>query len=1005
MANLSDIFDWFSVGRTPTAQQFRDTFSSFFHKSEKLPQTAIYGLTDDLNDKASKNDLANATTKFKGYHTSLDLLQAEYPQASNKKDFYAWVGTPYPGTVYKVYADGGAWTDTGEVPTQQEIDLAEYVKKQTIYNVSQTNNNYAYVDKQTARNAVPSDKRKRGQIISYQLVTGEVVTEQFIGDDVTNWWWESFWRSDRQYLVTWGLGLAPLVLSDENDNIVVKIRHEIYVFNIAGVEVARTTTIEAAKPSYTLKPNEILYFNIKNLSFEIKKFANVIPPDVVIICYNNSGYACGGIYQDIRSQYQSKLARITYNDYSLIKINTIAKTLTIPKDIIVRCGDKAYYSFETDFVLSLNNPVSSNMNLVFDISQEKFSLQSYWALQKNDNIFIVANIHIPTGYCSLDHYIINDIPNYSYFSSSLEMEQIVWTQEPSVVRVDGTTDLKVAIKGTMYIVLNSGKQLLSHIYDANATNDYIVPTNNVLLYDVANKKFVVQNNNANRLGFILLLSNYSGRALNGQITKSINQLTSTYVPNYFVTHGGGELPDIKLAGNTIRVRFRNSIYIADKDGRSVASKSFNSTNNEYVVNPNYQLIFNIDNAGLELISNNAVHPFRYVLLINNAWGQPTSGQLMNAWFASNSTIQKRHATTLSKFVKKADYTGSQGMTIIKNELWSFHASNSENTNIAYIERKDLDNNYERLTPYKHNLGHAASADYSLNYDVLMVANGGDRPRAPRLDLILNTSQLIGSSIEQIIDFNDKKRVLTIKLHTDKKQIGGSGSDCIACFGEDKNMVYILTAGNTWLTPQRIFKGILGTGDNDFSDKSANKDDATAWGTFISGKGENEFNGTLKILSSYTGDILDTYQGCCFKDGYLWLSMGMETPRVAKIKCYFPDFYRVEDMIDFQMHNPDGTLVEYEPEGICFNNEYLLMTIISNTRPNQLIAIPVFGKQGGIGTIGQKTKFDFLVNHNPNIQITPLSAVNDLYIDSIDSDGFTVKSVSGGSGSFNWTACV
>lgn len=194
MANLSDIFDWFSVGRTPTAQQFRDTFSSFFHKSEKLPQTAIYGLTDDLNDKASKNDLANATTKFKGYHTSQDLLQAEYPQASNKKDFYAWVGTPYPGTVYKVYADGGAWTNTGEVPTQQEIDLAEYVKKQTIYNVSQSNNSYAYVDKQTARNAVPANKRAKTQILIYTLADNILVTEQFIGTDISEWEVESNWK-------------------------------------------------------------------------------------------------------------------------------------------------------------------------------------------------------------------------------------------------------------------------------------------------------------------------------------------------------------------------------------------------------------------------------------------------------------------------------------------------------------------------------------------------------------------------------------------------------------------------------------------------------------------------------------------------------------------------------------------------------------------------------------------------------------------------------------------
>lgn len=132
MANLNDIFSWFSIGRTPTADQFKQSWSSFWHKSEKVSMSAIFGLENSLNDKASKEDLVNATTNFKGYHTSLAALQAEYPQAKNKKDFFAWVGSPYPGTVYKVFVDGGVWTDTGEIPTQQEIDLAEYAKKEEV---------------------------------------------------------------------------------------------------------------------------------------------------------------------------------------------------------------------------------------------------------------------------------------------------------------------------------------------------------------------------------------------------------------------------------------------------------------------------------------------------------------------------------------------------------------------------------------------------------------------------------------------------------------------------------------------------------------------------------------------------------------------------------------------------------------------------------------------------------------------------------------------------------
>ncbi|MFT4223320.1 SGNH/GDSL hydrolase family protein [Dysgonomonas sp.] len=128
MISLIDILKIFRTNYTPSEKEFQETWKSFWHKSERLPQTQVLGLNEALNDKASKADLANVTTNFKGYHTSLAALQAEYPQAKNKKDFFAWVGSPYPGTVYKVFANGGAWTNTGEVPTQQEIDLAEYAK-------------------------------------------------------------------------------------------------------------------------------------------------------------------------------------------------------------------------------------------------------------------------------------------------------------------------------------------------------------------------------------------------------------------------------------------------------------------------------------------------------------------------------------------------------------------------------------------------------------------------------------------------------------------------------------------------------------------------------------------------------------------------------------------------------------------------------------------------------------------------------------------------------------
>ena len=44
MASLAQIFQWFQTGKFPTEDQFQQTFSSFWHKSEKISPAAFDGL-------------------------------------------------------------------------------------------------------------------------------------------------------------------------------------------------------------------------------------------------------------------------------------------------------------------------------------------------------------------------------------------------------------------------------------------------------------------------------------------------------------------------------------------------------------------------------------------------------------------------------------------------------------------------------------------------------------------------------------------------------------------------------------------------------------------------------------------------------------------------------------------------------------------------------------------------------------------------------------------------
>ncbi|MFH6945097.1 hypothetical protein [Flavobacterium sp. FlaQc-50] len=53
--NINTILSWFKTGLKPTQAQFWASWSSFWHKDEIIPQSAISNLTTVLNAKAEKS--------------------------------------------------------------------------------------------------------------------------------------------------------------------------------------------------------------------------------------------------------------------------------------------------------------------------------------------------------------------------------------------------------------------------------------------------------------------------------------------------------------------------------------------------------------------------------------------------------------------------------------------------------------------------------------------------------------------------------------------------------------------------------------------------------------------------------------------------------------------------------------------------------------------------------------------------------------------------------------
>lgn len=84
--------------------------------------------------------------------------------------------------------------DTGFPARGEQGIPGNTASDQTICNVSQLNNNYTYLDKQSARNDVPADKRAKGQVIHYQLVTGKWEMEVYTGTDLNGWSEDNNWK-------------------------------------------------------------------------------------------------------------------------------------------------------------------------------------------------------------------------------------------------------------------------------------------------------------------------------------------------------------------------------------------------------------------------------------------------------------------------------------------------------------------------------------------------------------------------------------------------------------------------------------------------------------------------------------------------------------------------------------------------------------------------------------------------------------------------------------------
>ena len=270
-----------------------------------------------------------------------------------------------------------------------------------------------------------------------------------------------------------------------------------------------------------------------------------------------------------------------------------------------------------------------------------------------------------------------------------------------------------------------------------------------------------------------------------------------------------------------------------------------------------------------------------------------------------------NSVSLSKLFNLELETSPQGHTIINNELWVMYASADDNTSwLGQVNRYSLET-MEKTSVNFHDLGHCPSMNYNKEKDIILLTNGsGDVNIKPKLQFFKN-----GKNKTDM--YRNNEDYLEIPFFTDVKAIDGSG--CVACFGENFNIIYMLTGND----PKKLHKVLLGVGTNDLSDLSGN--DLTRWGTF-NDVPDGELNGTAHILKTYDiSFIKDIFQDITYKNGYIHLLVGYGYAKILKIKLY-ENNAKIEETINIVDYDNYGNPIKSEPEGIAFEGEKCLVSL-------------------------------------------------------------------------------
>lgn len=286
-----------------------------------------------------------------------------------------------------------------------------------------------------------------------------------------------------------------------------------------------------------------------------------------------------------------------------------------------------------------------------------------------------------------------------------------------------------------------------------------------------------------------------------------------------------------------------------------------------------------------------------------------------------------------KIVRVATWKWTQGACAVGNKYVGFNASNDDHTNTGYANIGMFDDfsTSDRIT---HNLGHCASADYDEFTDTMLVANGTDASGvSPSVFLIKNAKSIVENKTNIVYGSDG-----VIEIPFD----GIDGEGIVACFGENSNIIYVVSTESASLYYQKgekyIYRVVLGMGNYNMNTLF----DSNNFGTYIENCSDNEFNGTAHILEKYTTNWLGELQGLKYINGKLVFSTDLRLNNVGTGFLTVVKLSNGKAKIEKNKWIPciieKTERVDVETEGVLFNGSDGYVTAISKFSTGNVAAV-------------------------------------------------------------------